>query len=86
MFMVTVPGHSKIGQRISQRKDKRRRKAPLLCDKIDPSPALIPEDPTKRIRRNSVKVVDGPTSSLLVPDGHFTGSTGMFAVRHESQE
>lgn len=84
--MVSVLGHSKIGQRISQRKDKRRSKAPPLCDKIDPAPALILEDPTKRVRRNSVKVVDGPTPSLLVPGGHCTGSTRMFAVRHESQE
>lgn len=43
--MVTVLGHSKIGQRISQRKDKRRSKALPLCDKIDPAPALILEDP-----------------------------------------
>lgn len=84
--MVTVLGHSKIGQRISQRKDKRRSKAPSLCDKIDSASTLILEDLTKRIRKNSVKVVDGPTPSLLVPGGHCTGSTGIFAVRHESQE
>lgn len=84
--MVTVLGHSKIGQRISQRKDKRRSKAPSLCDKIDSASTLILEDLTKRIRKNSVKVVDGPTPSLLVPGGHCTGSTRIFAVRHESQE